>query len=626
MKRVLITLVSMLALFNPLSADTLDGMEQLTGWAASGDSGATATLSQGSGSAGNALKLDYSFGSGSWVLLGKEFSYKDFSGGDQIKFLYKGSGIAGSLQVQLKAADGSVFSKTIPSVTNQPNWTEIALSFSGTSPDFVYSYGGDSVLDKTKIAQISFGVSSSLAGEGTLDIDNVRLFLSNPASKMLADFNDLSSTNKFGGSSNPLVLWPSSGACTAAYVSTVTYSGGGALELRYDVSGTNAWSGYYTELKNTDLSNTSYLSFFVKGVTGGERFKVELSVNTIFVRVHSYVTVSSAWQEVKIPLSDFSGFISSSASGNLAIIFENNVAGATNGPTQSTVYMDEIKFYQPGAANSVVETIDTMDGEVSSNGKWQKYGQYSKVLASVAGSSGLESDKAVELNFKLLETSPVADRWAVMSLDSHPNLVSGSVFRFKYKGTGGRDDIEFKVSDSNDVVFRKVLYHAAETSNEWTTAEIPYSELAYFSGAGKSLDMTKIKNIWFAVAKDKGASGTVYFDALEFVSPEAQSIKGGSFIEKLDVPYNPISPNDDGLKDKARFVYKLKDSAVVKFEIFKLSGESLYYYEKEVINDGNERVIEWDAKDKDGRRVHNGIYIYSFSAEGYDGQKDKINS
>ena len=631
MKKIIF--IAVLLALKPLAAraETIDSMDDgISLWTSgiSVDTGAVLTPSSVVGYSGNALKFDYTFNAGQWVEAGKDFGYRDFSGADQIRFYCKGSGASNNLQVQLTDADGSVFAKTITAASRITGWKEIALTFSGSSPDLAYSYGGDSTLDTTKISALSFGVSRSTGGAGTIAVDDVRLYVSNPANIIMNNFNDLDPINSFGGDSG-IFTHDSSGTCTTVYVTTTVYEGLGAIELTYNVSKNSEWwCGYWTNLENKDVSAASHLSLKVKGGIGGEKFQIQLRGYAAKVRISDYMTVSDSWQVVNIPLTDFAGFVSTGAAGSLydaqdqlCFVFENSLGY----PTSGVVYIDDIRFVTPGAEDSLSGSVDNMDEAPATVGKWRTYGQVSGALTSIAGISGGNSDRCLEMAYNIIPDSPLSEQWAVMSRTMNPNAATGIMFRFKYKGSGSRDNIEFKVSDSDGNVYRKILYQAAETNDAWKTAEIPFDELTYFSG-NRQLDLTRLRRIWIAVSKSpvSDGSGSLVIDELEYATPVASNYGGGSILEKLEVPYNPISPNGDGKKDTAWFTYKLKEAGAVELKVFTLKGENIYSYEKQDIADGDEHTIQWNAKNNDNTLVSNGLYIYTFNVKGSGGREDKV--
>ncbi len=113
--------------------------------------------------------------------------------------------------------------------------------------------------------------------------------------------------------------------------------------------GKGGWCGYYTILKvgrkYLDLAKYKYLVFNIKGAKGDEDFTVGLADKTYEKIDDSYKAkpvskylnnkkVTTKWQTVKIPLTDF--FIELNKVYSLSINFV--------GKSRGTVYIDNIKF------------------------------------------------------------------------------------------------------------------------------------------------------------------------------------------------------------------------------------------------------------------------------------------
>lgn len=95
-----------------------------------------------------------------------------------------------------------------------------------------------------------------------------------------------------------------------------------------------------TELKGVNAAYKDTLSFYIKGKNGGERTNVYLSDghNRAFARIENYVTVSTEWQRVAIPLFAFSSQgVDLSNLQSLELVFEwEKMSG--------TIYLDNIEF------------------------------------------------------------------------------------------------------------------------------------------------------------------------------------------------------------------------------------------------------------------------------------------
>ena len=125
---------------------------------------------------------------------------------------------------------------------------------------------------------------------------------------------------------------------------------GQALELQWHKSA--GWCGYYTLLQDSqgrpaDVSRFNVLSFRIKGEKGGERFNVGLSdkrMQDLQVSAHYLGDVnqflskpiSTTWQEVKVPLALFDGYVDLKEMGSLVLLFRDEGEGK--------VYVDDILF------------------------------------------------------------------------------------------------------------------------------------------------------------------------------------------------------------------------------------------------------------------------------------------
>ena len=139
---------------------------------------------------------------------------------------------------------------------------------------------------------------------------------------LLDDFNDGSMINYFGGLGGSFQSLPpenlTTGTCFARIYNhdfkNVRGKNRFSLELTYDVSNPNSFSGYFSKLEELDLAKYKYLSFWVKGTIGKELFKIELKNisndvdrNKASVYINDYLDngVSLQWQKVVIPLDAF---------------------------------------------------------------------------------------------------------------------------------------------------------------------------------------------------------------------------------------------------------------------------------------------------------------------------------
>jgi endoglucanase len=94
-----------------------------------------------------------------------------------------------------------------------------------------------------------------------------------------------------------------------------------------------------------------FLEFDVKGAAGGERFNIDLhdtdpsrsDLGTSSLNVGSYVTVSTSWQHVKIPISDFTAPAGFNFAQFRGVFFSESYSG----PYAKQFWVNGIKFTSP---------------------------------------------------------------------------------------------------------------------------------------------------------------------------------------------------------------------------------------------------------------------------------------
>lgn len=189
------------------------------------------------------------------------------------------------------------------------------------------------------------------------------------ATLLLDDFNSGTAVNRFGGANS---AWAGSGASSSAafYANPGVILGrtGYSLRLNYDVSTYASYAGYALNLNHRSVQGYNYLSFWIRGASGGEFFKVELKCrdpyalgntrdqsNRAFGR--SYITdyldsgVTTAWQKVVIPLDTFNSIDQWTNMWEMTVTFENTQLEGNGGlPKTGTIYLDDIVFgtWEPG--------------------------------------------------------------------------------------------------------------------------------------------------------------------------------------------------------------------------------------------------------------------------------------
>lgn len=181
---------------------------------------------------------------------------------------------------------------------------------------------------------------------------------------LIDDFNDDGVYNNVGFQTGTFALAGSDASCIASNAAGAGSDGSVALRLRYNVTDTNSYSGYYTQLGGVSFTPYGILSFKVKGAVGNEYFKIQLATQTGTYRYASVMitdaldgNVTTSWQEVRIPLLQFFNLTDISSMKELVFVFENaqsRLNGLTGSQLQGTIYIDDIKVIPAGIPDELM--------------------------------------------------------------------------------------------------------------------------------------------------------------------------------------------------------------------------------------------------------------------------------
>jgi len=140
--------------------------------------------------------------------------------------------------------------------------------------------------------------------------------------------------NRLGGTLN---TWTSGGGTISNNYDTANKQWGDkGYWITYGVDGSGKESGWYTTLKNYDARVHPYISFWIKGASGGEKVYAGLKDNVTSteykVSVSAYLPsgINTSWQEVIIPLSHFSG-VDLSKLSNFSLSFNDSYGSPKSG-------------------------------------------------------------------------------------------------------------------------------------------------------------------------------------------------------------------------------------------------------------------------------------------------------
>jgi len=266
----------------------------------------------------------------------------------------------------------------------------------------------------------------------------------------------------------------------------------------------NCWSGAEigkTNFSLTSIRQTGSLSFYIKGETGkesnitiyiadslddGDAFRTDVPLS-------KYCKISKEWQQIFIPLKDFSDngryWHEPSQSFKLGKIDWTNIMEVSFdiSPTQSdrpiTIFVDDIRFIPEMKTSELPKTSLTTEWNFYDNGN---LGEGISTAHYPAGSSGLEEVKV---------KNPKGDRALKAIFDPHKysgiELMAGESFdltkikdegaiEFVLKGTVNTPEFYVGIVDSRadgqPVVSAESIDKYIKINNtEWQTATIPLS-------------------------------------------------------------------------------------------------------------------------------------------------------
>jgi len=141
---------------------------------------------------------------------------------------------------------------------------------------------------------------------------------------------------------------------TATTFITAAYGDAGAgLLLTYAVP-VDRFAGWETWMSDVDLSDYDRLIFNIKSAAGGEKPNIYLRDGDDkrgFVNIETYVTLSTEWQTVVIPLQDF-GDLDLTRTRTLQVIIEWEPTDV-----EGTLFLDNIRFLPSPGCSQITQNL-----------------------------------------------------------------------------------------------------------------------------------------------------------------------------------------------------------------------------------------------------------------------------
>ncbi len=626
-KRIFALLGGVLFLFpSALRAVVLDDFFQSSTITAVTDSGSSLTNTLVSGPSGLALQMDYSLGTGNYVVALLDVSTQNFAavGGNAVRFKYKASGQSNTVEIKFTDSDSTASLRsdklsykflTVP----DSQWRTFTIYFSS----FALFPDGNSSFDLSRVSRIAVGLTTdnSSRGSGTLWVDKMELYKS--TFTLIDNFQDAAEPNFFGGTN--LNTGTSGGATASA--SYAALGSDKVLQYTWDNTPASSFSFMFLNLQK-NFQGYTHLSFRVRGNAGGEWVKMKLesapgNSPELFISTYLAGGITTAFQRVEIPLTAFSGVSFSTI--NVLTIVTTNASGAGSG----TVWFDDIAFARAGENPEAIRALDEFDTDPNLT-NWETYthadGSLSRSAvsdASVPGAGAGNRVYKIDYSFTTNPASPGETAYAVIERPLQVSMAPVTGIKFKYKGTGTSNNLEIKLTDFDGTTWFKKLLSFTNTGGVWKQTNVPFSQFSLFSsGDDGQLNLKYIKRLEFAISRGSGGNGSFTLDTIE--TPETGEFEQalpGHLISAVSLVNNPFTPNGDGIKDQIFFNYSLEAASKATLKIFTLRGDDIKTVIRSDQNAGDQSV-SWDGTDNSGVKVANGLYVCVLEAESVDGRKD----
>lgn len=358
------------------------------------------------------------------------------------------------------------------------------------------------------------------------------------AKKILVDdFNDGVDPNELGGAIDKIESQPNSVVILSYDEPNKLGATGYAMKIDYDMDDSDpyAHAGFWTRLADEidpglDIRMHDVLSFWVKGETGGELFKVSIRgpLDTVpsdpqatetKIHINDYLPqgVSTAWQKVSIPIAAFTRLVDVGISvppwdvrDNLklfAILFEKEIGSADIG----VIYIEDIAFERKDIPTTL--PVDNFDGEIPRfGGIWSV--QSASGATIIHGYDATNPYKGTESYYIDYSIDHSVDPDAYCALVIGLNGLDASSYDtlvFYIRGEVGDEKPNIYLTDRDNAAgFVHVEEHTPVTQT-WQMVRIPLSK---FEKQG--VDLSDLYELSFNFEWEE-MIGKIYVDEIAFV-------------------------------------------------------------------------------------------------------------
>jgi RHS repeat-associated protein len=289
---------------------------------------------------GHSLEISYELPQEkSYTCYISELRNLDLRGYQTLTFFIKGTENYQDLLVGLKDDSGNE-SKVLASdylpekITTE--WQRVTLPLVSFS----------NIKDWGRLENFSLSFENSLHSKGVVFIDNVE-FHKGTRTYLVDNFERIDKKNSLGRKHYTFVNGAAAingqhaqGSPNGIY--RISY-GGNIGAIKAYASDLKSFAGWATELGGMNCSQCGTLSFRIKGAEGGENPSIYLDDGNFRwgLEIANYASVTNSWQEVSIPISEFSEYgVDLTHLAKLQFVLEGvKMSG--------TIYLDDIRFGPP---------------------------------------------------------------------------------------------------------------------------------------------------------------------------------------------------------------------------------------------------------------------------------------
>jgi len=330
--------------------------------------------------------------------------------------------------------------------------------------------------------------------QGTIYLDSLR-FERSYVPLTVDNFDDLADPNALGGGTGIYTDGNPGTTLETAYIADGTYDNSpGSYVISYTLP-SGEWALWETCLPGLDVSDYAFLSFYVKGVNGGEEVNLYLADGddrAAYVDVEAYTPITTDWVHVRVPLPAFEGVALTDLT-RIKFVFEWQ-------PMTGTIFLDDLRFV---ADTLLIDNFCDSDGNNSLNGE---VGLFTSSPSCTATVTSTLSDGALRLDYDVTAGSGCySGYWSKTPLDLNPYRTLVVKVRGERCGQVAAMSARTVPVETDKIKLSDYLLDGI--TDQWQEARIP---LAAFSVV---TDWTRGNSYAIAFEEHRGAlEGTTWWD------------------------------------------------------------------------------------------------------------------